>query len=188
LHPDLLFVTAYEREVMAKAGVKPRPAWLGSASLEQHVLHGPGPKVGVILLPQLNRSDAPLPADLLRQLGEAVQHLRSTTRLVVAMSPWGYAQELELLKSAGPLPDVLLGSGPGIGLAGQLSASGKTAWVRAFAQGKSITRIEIMALPEHNSTFKWTEEKNIRMTLFGLTDHYPEEPHMLALMQSAGTD
>jgi len=61
--------------------------------------------------------------------------------------------------------------------------------VRAFAQGKSISRIDILAWPEHaNTTFKWTEAQNIRMTLFGLTDQYMEDSHMLSLMQSLGTD
>lgn len=189
LHYDLLFVTPFERGLLAKAGVRQRPGWRGSERLERHVLQsGNGPKVGVLLLPALASSARGLPPALMREIAEAVQSLRASTRLVVAMSPWGYTHEQEFLNSPGPLPDVLLGSGPGIGLVGQLSAGNRTAWVRSFSQGKSITRIEIMALPEHNSTFKWTEGQNIRMTLFGLTDHYQEDPQMLTLIQGAGAD
>ena len=189
LHHDLLFVTPAERAVLAKAGVKPRGGWLGSEHLEQHILHSEGgPRVGVILLPPLPPTASALPSAMVRQVEDAVRSLRATTKLVVAMSPWGYGYEQELLKTAGPLPDILLGSGPGIGLTGNIAAEGKTVWIRAFTQGKSVSRIEILALPEHNSNFKWTEEKNIRMTLFGLIDQYQEDPQMLSLMQSMGTD
>jgi len=104
------------------------------------------------------------------------------------MSSWGYMHEQELLQAQGPLPDILLGSGPGIGLVGTMAAQGKTAWVRSYSQGKSILRIEVLAWPEHNSTFKWTEEKNIRMTIFGITDQYQENPQLLTLMHNMGTD
>lgn len=190
LHNDLVFVSPYERGLLAKAGVQPRPYWRGSEHLEQHVL-GPdnGHRVGVLLLPPLPDGAKDIPAALLHQIDEAVRRLRATTRLVVAMSPWGYTFEQELLKGATQLPDVLLGSGPGIGLVGNIAAMGKTLWVRAYPQGKAISRIDILAWPEHgNPNFKWTEDQNIRMTLFGLTDQYQDDPQMLSLMQGLGTD
>jgi hypothetical protein len=189
LRNDLVFVSPYERAVMAKAGMSPRKGWQGSDHLEQHVLGPAAHKVGVLLLPPLPDGAASLPPQLVRQIIEAVRALRATTRLVVAMSPWGYPREQELLKAGGPLPDLLLGSGAGIGLVGNIEAQGKTLWIRAFAQGKSMNRIDILAWPEReNVNFKWTEGQNIRMTLFGLTDQYQEDAHMLSLMQSLGTD
>lgn len=190
LRNDLVFVSPYERAVMAKAGLHPHRSWRGSEHLEQHLL-GPDAehRVGVLLLPPLPEGATSLPPGLVRQVEDAVRSLRTRTRLVVAMSPWGYLREQELLGAPGPLPDLLLGTGLGIGLAGNIEAKGKTLWVRAFAQGKSISRIDILAWPEHaNTTFKWTEAQNIRMTLFGLTDQYMEDSHMLSLMQSLGTD
>ncbi|MBA4357386.1 MAG: hypothetical protein C0405_06635 [Desulfovibrio sp.] len=190
LHNDLVFMAPYERAVMAKAGLQPRPGWHGSDRLEQLLL-GPDAahKIGVILLPPLSDAAPALPPALVRQIEDAVRTLRATTKLVVAMSPWGYTYEQDLLKTAGPLPDILLGSGPGIGLVGNISAGGKTLWIRSFSQGKAMSRIDILAWPEHgNPNFKWTEEQNIRMTLFGLTDQYQDDQPMLSLMQSLGTD
>jgi hypothetical protein len=67
-----------------------------------------------------------------------------------------------------------------------LAAGGKCAWVRAYTQGKAVSRIDILAWPEHaNPNFKWTDQQNIRMTLVGLTDQFQDDPHMLPLMQSA---
>lgn len=190
LHNDLVFVTPYERGILAKAGVQPHKGWRGSDHLEQHILgQDAAHRIGVLLLPPLPDGASTPPAALVRQIEEAVHALRAKTRLVVAMSPWGYALEQELLKAQGPLPDLLLGSGNGIGLVGNISAKGKTLWVRAFTQGKSMSRIDILEWPDHaNVNFKWTEEQNIRMTLFGLTDNYLEDSHMLTLMQNMGTD
>ncbi|OIO02141.1 MAG: hypothetical protein AUJ49_06695 [Desulfovibrionaceae bacterium CG1_02_65_16] len=191
LHHDLLFVTPDERAALAKAGVRPRSSWKGSDRLEQHILHAEGgPRIGVILLPPVPYSAPRVPESRINQMEMAVHRLRASCKLVVVMSPWGYSKEQELLTRADKnnLPDILLGSGPGIGQTGVLAAGGKTAWVRSFAEGKSVLRIDILVWPEHNSTFKWTEEKNIRMSLFGLTDQYQEEPQMLTLMQTMGTD
>lgn len=189
LRHDLLFVTPYERQVLTKAGVKARPSWLGSDRLEKHILQtGEGTKVAVLLLPPIPKGAKALPQNLVHQVENAVQSLRGTVKLTIAMSPWGYRYEQELLNAEGPLPDILLGSGPGIGLVGTLAAGQQTAWVRSFSQGKSLIRIEVVSWPDAKSTFKWTEGKNIRMTLFGLTDQYQENPEMLSLMQHMGTD
>ena len=186
---DLLFVTPYEREVLSKAGVATRPSWKGSHRLEQHMLRLDGKnKVAVLLLPPAPRGARALPQNLIHQVENAVQDLRGKVKLIVAMSPWGYNFEQELLKSQGPHPDVLLGSGQGIGLAGMISGDGRTVWVRSFSQGKALSSIEVLAWPDENSNFKWTEGKNIRMTLFGLTDQYQEDPAMLTLMHNMGTD
>lgn len=190
LRSDLVFVTPYERGVLARAGVPPRPGWRGSDHLEQHLLGpDPGHRVGVLLLPPLPDGTQAVPQAMVQQIGDAVRSLRATAKLVVAMSPWGYPLEQELLKARTPLPDILLGSGPGIGLVGNVAGGGKTAWVRSFAQGKAMSRIDILAWPEQtNPNFKWTEGQNIRMTLFGLTDQYQEDQQVLSLTQSLGTD
>ena len=190
LHNDLVFVTPFERAVMAKVGLLPRQNWRGSDRLEQHLLGADAAhRVGVILLPPLPSGAVSPPAGLVRQMEDTVRALRASTKLVVVMSPWGYSAEQDLLKTRGPLPDILLGSGPGIGLVGNIVAAGKTLWVRAYTQGKALSRIDILAWPTHaDPNFKWTEEQNIRMNLFGLTDHYQEDPQVLSLMQGLGTE
>lgn len=190
LRNDLVYVTPYERGILTQAGVQPSKLWRGSNRLEQHMLgKDSAHRVGVLLLPTLPDGATTLPLALVQQIEGAVRTLRAKARLIVAMSPWGYSLEQELLKSDGPLPDVLLGSGVGIGLVGNISPKGKTLWIRAFTQGKSMSRIDILAWPDHaDANFKWTEEQNVRMTLLGLTDHYMEDSHMLSLMQNMGTD
>jgi hypothetical protein len=191
LHNDLLFVTPEERQIMARGGVKPASNWGGSTRVETHVLGTPnGAKIGVVLLPPLPASDQGLPERYVHLMENAVSAIRAKVGVVVVMSPWGYQKEQRLLEQANhrALPDILLGSGPGIGQVGVLAANGRTAWIRAFAQGKSVHRIDILAFPENNSTFTWTEQKNIRMSLIGLTEQYHEDSHMLMLMQQMGTD
>lgn len=186
---DLLHVSEHERALLAKAGVKPRAYWCGPTELEERVLtlRG-GVKVGLIVLPPLKDKARNVPDSLVQSLSEAVLRLRASTRLVIAMSAWGYSFEQELLTASASLPDILLGSGPGIGLVGNKEQFGKTLWIRPFAQGKAVERVDILAWPQRNVNFKWTEEQNIRMTLFGLTEQISDDPQVLSLIQSMGTD
>lgn len=188
LRHDVLVVTPSEREALAGLGVKPRPYWRGSARLERHVLQAGAVKVGLLVLPELPRGVRNVPQNLVHQVENAVRQLRGTVQIVVAMSPWGYAREQELLKAEGPLPHVLLGSGPGVGVVGLLAAGGRTAWMRAYPDGSSFLNLEVLELPHGDATFKWTEGQNIRMTVFGLTDQYQEDQQMLTLMHAKGTD
>lgn len=188
LRHDVLVVTPSERTVLARSGVKPRPYWRGSSRLEKHVLKAGAVKVGLLVLPELPNGARGVPQNLIHGIENAVRDLRDATQIVVAMSPWGYAREQELLKADGPLPHVLLGSGPGVGVAGMLANGGKTAWMRSYPEGKSVLCLETLELPHGDSTFKWTEGRNIRMTLYGLTDQYLEDQQMLMLMHTKGTD
>lgn len=188
LRHDVLVVTPSERTVLARSGVKPRPYWRGSDRLEKHVLKAGEVTVGLLVLPELPRGARGLPQNLIHEIEHAVRELRGTAQIVVAMSPWGYAREQELLKANGPLPHVLLGSGPGVGVAGMLADGGKTAWMRSYPEGKAVLCLEVLDLPLGNPTFKWTEGKNVRMTLNGLTDQYTEDQQMLMLMHTKSTD
>lgn len=188
LRHDALVVTPSERQALDRLGVKPRPYWLGSTRLERHVLNVGGIKVGLLVLPELPRGLRSVPRSFVHQVENAVRELRGSVQLVVAMSPWGYAREQELLKAEGPLPHVLLGSGPGVGVVGLLAAGGRTAWMRSYPEGRSFLCLDVLELPRGDSTFKWTEGQNIRMTLFGLGEQYQEDQQMLSLMHAKGTD
>ena len=186
---DALYVSQYERGLLTKAGIAPHPNWFGSANLETHTfkLRG-GNKAGLIILPPLKDAHQPLPPGLLHSISEAVTKLRATTQIVLALSSWGYSYEQELLNSTGVLPDLLLGSGTGIGFVGNKSANGKVLWIRPYAQGKSVERIDIYEWPERTVNFKWTDEQNVRMSLFGLTDQLKDDRRVLSLIQTMGTD
>lgn len=188
LRHDVLVVTPSERAVLARCGVKARSYWRGSDRLEKHVLNAGEIKVGLLVLPELPIGMRRVPQNLVHGIENAVRQLRGSTQIVVAMSPWGYAREQELLTAEGPLPHVLLGSGPGVGVTGMLVSGGKTAWMRSYPEGKSLLSLEILDFPKGDSIFKWTEGRNIRMTLYGLTDQYKEDQQMLMLMHNKSTD
>lgn len=174
--------------MLAKAGVPAHASWAGSDRLEQHFLNIEGGRIAVLVLPPLPANAQAVPKSYIHQLENAVHGLRGSVKLIIAMSSWGYMREQEIFASQGPYPDLLLGSGPGAGQVGQMAANGKSVWIRSFSQGKSFLRIDVLAWPEHNANFKWTEEKNIRMGIYGLTDQYQESPQLLNLMHSMGTD
>lgn len=189
---DAQLVSSHERRLLEKAGVKPRPWWRGGGRLDRQVFKlGKAPNqlsVGVLFLHHLPDNQKTLPPQAAHEVAEAVKELRASCDLVVGMSDWGYQREQALLSSPEPMPDLLLGSGPGIGLTGQRMQNGRVLWVRSFAEGKGMQRIEILRLPERKSTFAWTEGQNIRMNLDGLTDQYADDRRVLGLLRTMGTD
>lgn len=188
---DALLVSRHERGLMGKAGVRPRDFWLGGGALETRILKAGKARVGLITLPDLPQpmGQAPgLPAGTAQEVEAAVRTLRAQSDLVVALSDWGYVREQLLLTGGTELPDILLGSGPGIGLVGQKMRDQRVMWIRSFSQGKGVERIDVLSWPVRNSTFKWTEEQNIRMSLDGLTDQYADDRRVLGLIRTMGTD
>lgn len=189
---DAQLVSLHERGLLDKAGVKPRPWWRGGGRLDSQVFKlGKAPhavNVGVLYLNHLPDNQATLPSGAVQNVAEAVKDLRLKADVVVALSDWGYQRERALLSSAEPMPDILLGSGPGIGLTGMNMQAGRVLWIRSFAEGKGMQRIELLRLPERNSTFAWTEGQNIRMNLDGLTDQYADDRRVLDLLRTTSTD
>lgn len=189
---DAQLVSRHERGLLHKAGVKPRAWWRGGERLESRVLPlsraGRSVKVGVLYLQQLPDKQQVLPSQAAREVSQAVTSLREQCDIVVGLSDWGYQREQALLSSTEPMPDILLGSGPGIGLTGQRMQNGRVLWVRSFSEGKGVHRLEILVLPERKSTFAWTEGQNIRMNLDGLTDQYADDRRVLDLFRTMSTD
>lgn len=182
LAPDLLALTG------------PEAAWLtaGGATAPAHqrlgpgvrgvVLPTPGGAVGVLLLPPLPRAAEAAPDDMAREAVAQARALAARTRLVVALSPWGELAEDGFLRTAGPVVDILLGGGPGPGVAGRFSDDGKTFLARSYGRGKALHVIRIAAWPERTAAWKWVKDENLRLDFLSLTDAIPADPAMDALL------
>ncbi len=70
--------------------------------------------------------------------------LQNKDSLVIGISPYGYAEEEDLLDNYPHLFDILLGSGRGLIFAGQVQ--GRTLWVRPMSKGKAVYIISIKDL------------------------------------------
>jgi len=86
-----------------------------------------------------------LPWDCSHLADKEVQKLFSSLRkgpsLVVGLSPYGYAEEQDLLEKYPDVFDLLLGSGRGLIFSARVA--GRTLWIRPMSQGKALYLIHI---------------------------------------------
>lgn len=181
LAPDLLALAGTEAAWLAAAGAQ-TPAQAPGSAPRALVLPVPGGEVGVILLPVLPSGALTPPDDTVRLVADLARGLAARTRLVVALSPWGDLAEDHFLRTAGPVVDILLGSGPGPGVAGRFSDDGKTFLARSYGQGKALHVIRIAAWPARTPGWRWVRDENLRLDFLNLSDAFPADPAVEALL------
>ena len=144
----------------------------------------PDDKIRFIRFPSLPRGQDVPSRDTIDKLSRKVMAERGNSRLVVALSDWGWIGEREYLaQNPKGVPDILLGSGLGSGVNGRVEAKGRCLWVRPYDKGRTLSMIQVMAWPNHSGRFKWELSGNVRCTSVGLGDQYMDNPDVSALLQ-----
>lgn len=181
--PDLFFMTPAEKrwlvfnktelpETAVVAGPEPATMILGQSPL----------RVGVVLFPMLPEGADNAPPNMQRAVAAAAKRLRVKVDLVVGMSPWGEMAEAHFLINQEPVFHMLLGSGPGKGLLGRLAADDKCLWVRAFAQGIAMNKIDVLAKPEDNDEWRWIYGENFMVQVMPLGEGWPLDMTVYGLL------
>jgi len=182
LAPDLLVLTPGEAAWLAESGATaPTHQTLGPRA-QGVVLPTPGGPVGVVLFPPLPPGAEAPPEAMAQDVIRQARELAAQVRLVVGLSPWGELAEDQFLRAAGPVLDILLGAGPGPGVAGRFTPDGKTFWARSYGLGKALHAIRIAAWPERNPGWQWVRDENIRLDFKGLTEAFAADPAMQTLL------
>ena len=152
-----------------------------SPQLREYETHGV--RVGVVYLPKLLKGADRPGKTLMDSVARKAKGLAGRTDVVVAVSPWGAAGEAAFLAYAPGVVDVLLGGGPGPGLAGRFMAGGKTFWARAYTMGKAFHVIRLGELPRRDDPeFRWIRDENITLDFTVLDKNVPDEPAMAAML------
>ncbi|MHC1711454.1 MAG: hypothetical protein AB9872_04800 [Solidesulfovibrio sp.] len=149
---------------------------------ETSIVHAGEMPIGIVFFPTSPNPKEPVPADLLDATAKAAASLRGKVKLVVGLSGWGMSDEEGFLNAHPEALDVLLGSGPNAGAAGRPSATGKTLWSRSYIKGKTINRLDILALPGATD-FAWKPEKTFKAEVVSLDDLFPADPDIQKLFQ-----
>lgn len=138
-----------------------------------------GIRVGVIIFPHHEDGAGPVPAAKRASVQRAIERLTLECDLLVGVSDWGMKAEQAYLMQQAPnlRVDVLLGSGPGPGTMGRLTASGGTLWVRAFTDGKAVEVIRFHTLPgpAPRSDFAWTVGADVDPSAIPLDEALPPD-------------
>lgn len=145
-------------------------------------LQTPSGVVAVLLLPAIDPAK-PAPPALVGAVLDQARQARINAELVVAVSPWGLAEEKELLAKARGAIHLLLGAGPGTGLRGLVLDEGRVAWVRGFERGKSLAVVTVPVLPGAGRDAKWLENDSISCESLPLDDSVASDQEVDALFE-----
>lgn len=146
------------------------------------VLQVAGTTVGIVFFPpppDLTKAAPPAIGDA---VAKAAKDLRATARLVIGLSGLGMTDEEAFLAAHPDALDVLLGSGINAGTAGRVGPQGKTLWARAYTRGKTVNRLDLLALPGA-ADFTWTPGGNFKAEVVNLDEAYPADPDIKKLFE-----
>ena len=180
---DALAVTPQEAKVLSEQkSLPPKGAvLLEDAPVTRIVIVG-GVAVGLLYFPMPKDVSAVVPDKLMDATAKAAAELRAKTALVVGISPWGALDEEAFINTRSGAVDVLLGSGGGSGFASRTSKDGRTLWTRAYIKGKTLNRLDLLALPG-KSGFTWKIGENFTAKVDPLDENFPQDPAVEALLK-----
>lgn len=162
--------------------IAPTPATVIDSRVQAVTVPVAGGEVGFIILPKLQKN-AKKPLDMtVRSISKLVESLHKRTKLVVAISPWGHLAEDHFLRNADNVPDIMLGAGPGPGIAGRFSRDGKIFWARTYGRGRALHVIRIAEWPTRDDGWKWVKDKNLRLDFRPLNESVATDPAMEDLL------
>ncbi len=178
---DAFVLTPAEVKVLAdnKAATPAGAVVLDQAPVSKILTIG-GKAIGLVYFPMPKDISAPVPDRLMDATAKAAAELRGKTALVVGISPWGALDEEAFINTRTGAVDVLLGSGGGSGFASRTSKDGKTLWTRAYIKGKTINRLDLLALPGAKD-FAWKIGENFTAKVQPLDEAYPQDAAIEAL-------
>lgn len=172
---DVFALTPDEVKVLAaNKAATPAGAVVLDASPQTKLLTVGGKTVGVVYFPMPKDVSAPVPDKLMEATAKAAADLRAKAALVVGVSPWGAIDEEAFINTRSGAVDVLLGSGGGSGFASRTSKDSKTLWTRAYIKGKTINRLDLLALPGGGG-FTWKIGENFTAKVQPLDEAFPQD-------------
>ncbi len=133
-----------------------------------------GKTVGLVFFPMPKDPSAPVPDKLMDATAKAAAALRGQAALVVGVSPWGALDEEVFINTRSGAVDVLLGSGGGAGFPAKASKDGKTVWMRAYIKGKTVNRLDLLALPG-GKDFTWKPGQTFATEVVTLDAAYAQD-------------
>jgi hypothetical protein len=158
----------------AKKAIPPAAFTLLDGTPQTKVVSVAGKAVGLVFFPMPRDESAPVPDKLMDAVAKAAGDLRGKTALVVGVSPWGALDEEAFVNSRPGVVDVLLGSGGGSGFGARTPKGGKTLWTRAYIKGKTVNRLDLMALPGAPD-FTWKPGDTFVAQVVPLDQAYPQD-------------
>jgi len=179
---DKVFITPEEALWLKDNGAAPSPSFttVGAEPVVETVTKS-GVTIGLLVFPLPKQGELEMPMDLMKQMTAEAQKLRPGVQLIIGLSAWGKKADQIFLNTQEPAFDVLLGSGPGPGLTGDLLPNAGSLWARTYTKGKYLNVIDIFALPDPKAEKKWGDASTFSFSYATLNIDIPEDPAIKSL-------
>ncbi|OLN27252.1 hypothetical protein DVDV_2218 [Desulfovibrio sp. DV] len=146
------------------------------------VVEAAGTTIGIVFFPPPPDLTKPAPPAIGDAVAKAARELRTKAKLVIGLSGLGMMDEEAFLTAHPDALDVLLGSGINAGNAGKAGPGGKTLWARAYTRGKTVNRLDLLALPGA-ADFTWTPNGTFKAEVINLDETFPADPDIKKLFE-----
>lgn len=179
---DAMAVAPQEAKVLAEhQSLLPKGAVLLGDAPATRIVIVSGVAVGLLYFPMPKDVSAVVSDKLMDATAKAAAELRAKAALVVGVSPWGAIDEEVFINTRNGAVDVLLGSGGGSGFASRTSKDGRTLWTRAYIKGKTLNRLDLLAMPGKPG-FVWRIGENFTAKVDPLDENFPQDASVEAVL------
>lgn len=174
---DAMVLSPAEVKLLADKNVAPpKDAVLLGHEPTTRIIRRRGSTIGLVFFPMPKDASAPVPDRLMDVTAKAAKDLRNKADLIIGISPWGAFDEEAFINTRHDAVDVLLGSGGGSGFPARASKDGKTLWTRAYIKGKTVNRLDLLALPSKtDNVFAWKSGASFLAKVEPLDEAFPQD-------------
>jgi hypothetical protein len=172
---DLIVLSGEEAQLFSKHGLALQAGVVSNGSGQVEIFSTAVGRVAVITLPPLDGNFVMPNHGMIETVRALSASARTGADLVVAISPWGAQGERFLLEKSAPDIDILLGSGPGPGVPGQITNRAQTLWARPYDKGQTVTSIVIKLPLGSPGSHKWVSGANVESKPVPLIQSVPED-------------
>ena len=171
-----------ERWLRGSGADLPKSLHAVSNRAQVQILRAGDVTVGVVVFPRLLKGAGKPSHTMIASVARKARNMAERVDVVIGVSPWGASGEAAFLAESDPVFDLLLGAGPGPGLAGRFVEDGKTFWARAYTMGKAFHVIRITDLPRREADWKWIKNENLHLDFKILDKNVSQNGAMVALL------
>ncbi|MDL2272135.1 hypothetical protein LJC23_03790 [Desulfovibrio sp. OttesenSCG-928-I05] len=187
---DCVYVSAKASAWLQENGAPlPDKGTLVTSDPRTEIFSVAGKNIAVIFLPPGSEPNGMPSEDQINDALDTGRDARSRSDLVIAVSPWGMHAELNHAARFEGVFHMLLGGGPGMGIAPQvIHAAPAVLWGRAESLGRALMLVEVMAWPDPAMPTAWMESVNFSWRELTLGLAIDEDPAVSSIIAAVPHD
>ena len=185
LNYDLGVLPRRQTDTFSGPEKKQIPEWIEqNDSIQTKTMDYQNHTVGILIFPSLKEQNTEKEFKKInRKIIQKAKSIRPQVNILLGISTWGNSRENKFLKNNPAVLDILLGSGRGPHITGNLFNKNQTVWARPLTKGKTLNQITIPEWPEKGEKITWQPNKNIMTNFIVLNNDIPADSEISAYLE-----